>query len=308
MKRNFRLLAIAVVAMVATTFTSCNVDDDFMIEPTVQEDLQTRAVDNPNGTTTITFEDFDDSMLAGPTSLGENYYDYYGYTRVTQINDPDDLFTASANRVVSDWGVTEDFSSGCIALSNWNIYGSNPPGVSNSDWWYSYENQCSVYNTASVSGDNEGAGHNNSDRFAVVYGYVDSYNQGYMQKPSFSFDEEYTLKELWFCNNAYTYGVMKFGNSFGSIGVAQSLESSNGYFKVILECYDGNGVRVATKEQYLAEYRNGYDKVEPVTTWTKWEINVQNVKTVKFNFQGSDTGDWGLNTPAYICIDDITIQ
>lgn len=35
MKRNFRLLAIAVVAMAATTFTSCNVDDDFMIEPTL---------------------------------------------------------------------------------------------------------------------------------------------------------------------------------------------------------------------------------------------------------------------------------
>lgn len=105
MKRNFRLLAIAVVAMAATTFTSCNVDDDFMIEPTVQESLQTRAATNSNGTMSITFDDFPSSMMAGPTSLGENYYDYYGYTRVGTITDG--IFSSSANRVVSDWGVTE---------------------------------------------------------------------------------------------------------------------------------------------------------------------------------------------------------
>jgi hypothetical protein len=32
------------------------------------------------------------------------------------------------------------------------------------------------------------------------------------------------------------------------------------------------------------------------------------VQSVKFNFEGSDSGAYGLNTPAYICIDDITIQ
>lgn len=31
------------------------------------------------------------------------------------------------------------------------------------------------------------------------------------------------------------------------------------------------------------------------------------VTELSFEFSGSRTGDWGLNTPAYICIDDIQI-
>lgn len=67
------------------------------------------------------------------------------------------------------------------------------------------------------------------------------------------------------------------------------------------------GELLATYVQTLADYRNG-KKQDPVTTWTYWPINQANVKTVKLNFSGSDTGDYGLNTPAYICLDDITIE
>lgn len=45
-----------------------------------------------------------------------------------------------------------------------------------------------------------------------------------------------------------------------------------------------------------------------MTTWSYWPINAEGVKTVKFNFTGSDTGDYGLNTPAYLCIDDIVLN
>ena len=78
-------------------------------------------------------------------------------------------------------------------------------------------------------------------------------------------------------------------------------------FQVELECYNENGELLATYVQTLADYRNG-KKQDPVTTWTYWPINLANVKTVKLNFSGSDTGDYGLNTPAYICLDDITIE
>ena len=32
------------------------------------------------------------------------------------------------------------------------------------------------------------------------------------------------------------------------------------------------------------------------------------VNKVVFNFEGSDTGQWGLNTPAYLALDNITIR
>lgn len=314
MKRNLRFLAGAFLLTATALFTGCNSDDDFLMESMDSVTPQTRATDNPDGSITITFDDFSSSMMAGPTSKGENYYSYLGETQIMSISDPNGYFTAVPNRVTSSWGTTEDFSSGCIALSKWNYYGENPStypqnptGTIPTDWWYSWENQCSVYNMASTNAANVNAGHSGSN-FAVVYGYVDAYNQSYMQKPQFTLNDSYTLKGLWYCNSAYTYGVMQNGNAFGKDGVAVSLKDANGYFEVILECYNAAGTLIATKTRKLAEYRSTETQVEPVTTWTYWDINVPNVKTVKFNFQGSDTGDYGLNTPAYICIDDITIE
>ena len=61
MKKNFRFMAMAVVAMAATVFTGCSSDDDFLT-PYEESAIQTRATPNPDGTTTITFDDFASSM------------------------------------------------------------------------------------------------------------------------------------------------------------------------------------------------------------------------------------------------------
>jgi ribosomal protein S13 len=144
--------------------------------------------------------------------------------------------------------------------------------------------------------------------FGVVYGYVDAYNQAWMAKPEFYFNVPRKLVGLWICNTSYTYGVITYGNQFGSTGVATPLKEMKGYFQVNLECYDANGGLIRTYKRLLADYRNGQQQVDPITTWDYWEINAEGVQSVKFNFEGSDSGAYGLNTPAYICIDDITIQ
>lgn len=68
MKKNFRFMAMAVVAMAATVFTGCSSDDDFLT-PYEESAIQTRATPNPDGTTTITFDDFASSMMAMTTFL-----------------------------------------------------------------------------------------------------------------------------------------------------------------------------------------------------------------------------------------------
>ncbi len=309
MKKNFRFLAMAVVAMAAAVFTGCSSDDDFLT-PYEESAIQTRANSNPDGSYTITFDDFDSTMMAMPTSYGANYYGSVGsYPKVTSISDG--VFTSTVNTISGSTA----FWNGGIALSKWNIMSNptdttnitKPSGALSKDWWYSYNNQMSVYNTASTDGANNNAGRSGSN-FGVVYGYKDSYNSQWMDKPSFTLDDSYDLCGLWYCNSSYVYGVMTNGNKFGNIGVAGSMAGTNGYFEVILECYDATGNLIDTKTKLLADYRIGNTQVTPVTTWTYWPINVEGVKTVKFNFTGSDTGAYGLNTPAYLCIDDIVIK
>ena len=97
MKKNFRFMAMAVVAMAATVFTGCSSDDDFLT-PYEESAIQTRATPNPDGTTTITFDDFASSMMAMTTSYGANYYGNVGsYTQVKEIADPDGVFMSEIN-------------------------------------------------------------------------------------------------------------------------------------------------------------------------------------------------------------------
>ena len=46
MKKNFRFLAMAVLAMAAAVFTGCSSDDDFLA-PYEESAIQTRATPNP---------------------------------------------------------------------------------------------------------------------------------------------------------------------------------------------------------------------------------------------------------------------
>lgn len=317
MKKSFRFLAMAVVAMAAAVFTACTADDDYFVEPQQNKtDPETRSVINPDGTIMITFDDFDESMMAY-TPRADNYYSYYGFTgdnQITSIYDPMYTFVSDMNTVTNQYGTFTEFSSGAIALSKYNYRTDETAGQSG-NWWYTWDNQCSVYNTDSEDGANANAGHSGSN-FAVVYGYSDKKNEEWMKQPEFYFDMPYTFKGLWYCNTSYTYGVIENGNKFGTSGTATALKDlkdsegrNSGYFEVVIECYDIDGNLIATKTKLLADYRYDHPTVKPVTAWTYWDIDVEGVQSVKFNFTGSDIDpDYGLNTPAYICIDDIIVK
>lgn len=61
-------------------------------------------------------------------------------------------------------------------------------------------------------------------------------------------------------------------------------------------------------EFYLADYRfadNSEDYI--VTDWTLLDLtSLGNVDHLLLSLSSSDTGDFGMNTPAYVCVDDIT--
>ena len=185
---------------------------------------------------------------------------------------------------------------------------TKPSGPLAQDWWYSYNNQCSVYNSESTDGSNQGAGAAGSNTFAVMYGYQDSYNTSYMSKPYFTLSSPKNVSSMYICNSSYAYGVMKYGNKFGNTGTAVSLESAKGWFKVTATGYRQDGT-TQTVERYLCDYRDGSSTYKTLsTTWEEWRLGLTNVVKVEFNFEGSDTGAYGLNPPAYLCIDNITIN
>lgn len=307
------LFGVAVVASV--TITSCSSEDE-PFDTMPQGEVSSRSGER-DAAYVITFED-GTRTLAGPTSYGANLYNgtYSSYIYRFIGND---RFTCGINTKNG----TTVFSNGGIVLSQWNMM-SNPadmdavthaPDIERlpTDWWYSYYNQCSVYNAKSVDGSNEKAGASNSNTFAVVYGYRDAYNSQWMDKPYFTFTSPKSISSLYLCNTAYTYGVIKNGNAWydekGQVsGHAQSLVDQKGWFKITATGYDKNGNALKTSEFYICDYRPGSETYKEISsTWEEWSLSMSNVYKVEFNFEGSDNGDYGLNTPAYICIDNITV-
>lgn len=305
---------VAVTAIATTAFTSCSSDEEDFLDYAAQqsESPLSRAAATDNDIT-IGFEDYGNIPLAGPTSYGDNLYASYSGTKFTTGS----ITLENGNKI--NFGINNmggySFWNGGVALSNWAIMSNDDaPAGSASDWWYSYLNQCSVYNIY-AGGNQEEAGADGSDVFAVVYGYQDDNNAAYTSLPQISFDNPVSLKSLEYCNSSYVYGVLQNGNQFGDsiiVNVPQ-LELSKGYFQVHILCYDENNNLIVEKTKYLADYQTGNTRVEPVAQWTLWDLTdsennpIENVKTIKFNFSGSDNSDWGLNTPAYICIDNIKI-
>lgn len=65
-----------------------------------------------------------------------------------------------------------------------------------------------------------------------------------------------------------------------------------------------------TVEFYLADYRfedNTQDYI--VTDWIWLDLNaLGNVTELSFELSSSDMGDWGMNTPAYFCMEDLRVN
>ncbi|MEG0038449.1 MAG: DUF4465 domain-containing protein [Bacteroides sp.] len=310
MRKQFRFLAMFAVTSTALVVSSCSQEDDYLINDAIQHSQTRTHTDGEY--TVIDFENDPSILLAGPTSYGENLYAAYSdakFTSWTSTLPRGKTCTFGLNSINGAF----NFYNGGIAISNWNIM-SNPAGKTG-DWWYSYLNQCSVYNTASVDAANQGAGHGNSNNFGIMYGYSDDFNASYMANAQFYFSPgtQYIIQKMHICNSSYTYGVMKYGNQFGASGSAVSLEEAKGYFKVLAYGFDANGNATnggRPVEKYLADYRIGTTPIIAISTqWIEWDLSALGaVNKVKFNFVGSDSGAYGLNTPAYLCIDDIYLH
>lgn len=289
MKIDFRYCAMFLA--LGACFSSCSDDDS----------------DN-RSFVTVTFENTG-GILAGPTSYGANLYYGYEGTQYSGAEVPvtDDV-KLQFGLNVSSWTGQKDFYGGGLILSNWNCR-SNSVGKENTNWWYSYENQCSVYNTKSPDGANSGAGANDSNTFAIAFGYDAPESSNGAAKLTFTGKAEFPLVSIQVCNTSYAFGTMLYGNPFGNTPDKDLLEAK-GWFKVQFYGYDSNGNPTnggRPVELYLADGRT--DKSFILDSWTICDLTpLGKVNSVKINFDGSDKGQYGINTPTYVALDDLVIE
>ena len=296
-----RVLLVAALAVGVMGYSSCSKDKGGAV------------TEEPNKTVTVTFEDAPDNVLASDES-GKNLYS--GAPQGTQVTTgyymkaTDVTYVQFPINYVKEYDGTwrYEFYNGGWAVSRFT-------NVEKGDW----TNQCSVYS--------KGGGHD-SRTFAVcnsteINGAVSKCAKisitdkvGYTKtrdgEPGTGKAKLGKFNSVWVCNTTYAYIIMKEGNKYTN----GSLQSHNGWFKVVFRALDAKGMLVPGKqvEYYLANFdasrrdASGLDgKIRE--GWNQVDLSPlgDNVAALVVGFDGSDKGGVGLNTPTSVAIDDLNV-
>lgn len=144
-------------------------------------------------------------------------------------------------------------------------------------------------------------GRNGSEKFAIVYCAETIMGPDYTSAIAFPAATEKTVDHLYVTNSTYAVLSMLNGDSF-----AKKFAGGD-WFKLTVTGYNKGGGKIGTVDFYLADYRDG--KSDIIQQWTKLDLtSLGAVNKLTFTLSSSDTGTYGMNTPAYFCMDDIAIR
>ncbi len=245
------------------------------------------AVDNVTGSqpTTLGFEDVgaelgNESYWNGPAESGAERPGQHGDTVV------DGHFTSDGLQFNNVHSLTYG------STVNWSY--SNTTDTETAD----YSNQYSA-----VAGSGAGA----SPTYGVAYYDASRYEL----PPTISktpATDRLRFQSLQVTNTTYTAASLRHGDGFAkAFGGASGNDPD--WFLLTITGRDAAGMSVGAVDFYLADYRfhdNNLDYI--VDTWTEVDLrSLQEAVSLEFSLSSSDTGDFGMNTPAYVAVDKITM-
>jgi len=189
--------------------------------------------------------------------------------------------------------------SGATFSNNFNTDWSSWAGFSVSaevdDSTAGWMNQYSVF---------AGSGANSSQKFAVYYPHGE-----------ITFSVPTQLVSIAVTNTTYAALSMRdgddFGKQFGSIyNAAGELDGTDGkdFFKLTIIGVDADDEVTGEVEVYLADYRSN-DSLEHyiLDTWQTVDLAaLGSVTKILFELESSDVAPWGIWTPEYFALDDLT--
>jgi len=151
-----------------------------------------------------------------------------------------------------------------------------------------------------------GEGYDGSSNFALMY--VSPYNAGNYLKITGDYENGSVVEGFYVTNNTYAYISMRDGDTY-----AKKFGGDDGndpdWFKLTVYGYL-NGIFTGEAGFYLADYRfadNDSDYI--VTDWKWFDLSgLGTVDSLVFALSSSDTGQYGMNTPAYFCMDNLILE
>lgn len=120
---------------------------------------------------------------------------------------------------------------------------------------------------------------------------------------------------FYITNTTYAAKVVKYGNLFSrafgdttGTGCGCPQGSYPDWFKVVVRGYKNGTMLNDSVEFYLADYRFSNNALDYIVWNWQWVdcSSLGPVDSIQFFMSSSDTGPWGMNTPAFFSIDNLT--
>jgi hypothetical protein len=142
-----------------------------------------------------------------------------------------------------------------------------------------------------------GSGAGPSEKYAVLYSF---------SADTIEFIIPAKITNIAVSNSTYAYYTMKNGNDF-SKKFGGPTGNDPDYFALFFSVVDSKGKRMNFKALALADYTFSDNNLDYISKeWEYYDLSsVGPVKYLIFNFASSDTSSYGINTPTYVCIDNI---
>ena len=140
-----------------------------------------------------------------------------------------------------------------------------------------------------------GGGADGSDNYAIAWLPLDWMGNYDVLPVQITFDAPTEILGASFTNTTYAYWAMVQGD-----GPARAFLEDD-YLKLSISGLDSAGQKTNTIEFLLGSGRT------IIEDWTWVNLSALGVVSrIEFNIEGSDVGNWGLNTPAYFAMDNLT--
>lgn len=111
---------------------------------------------------------------------------------------------------------------------------------------------------------------------------------------------------MYITNSTYTYKTLLNGDAFTKkFGGASGNDPD--YFRLRITGVNAKKDTTGAIVFYLADFRPADHRDDYIIRkWTWVDLSVLgNISEIRFSLESTDSGPWGMNTPAYFCIDDL---
>ncbi|MCT4583164.1 MAG: DUF4465 domain-containing protein [Flavobacteriales bacterium] len=188
------------------------------------------------------------------------------------------------------------FTGGLTMNNQWN----SQYGYLSDGWVFSNKTDDTTQQLAGAYHSYAGGGANNSSNYAVSY-------IGGGQIIQLENNTEATFTSIDVTNNNYAALSMLNGDN-----LAKKFGGTTGddedWFLLDIIGYTANGNVVDTIKFYLADYRfsdNSQDYI--IKDWTSVDLSsLGAINKIRFELSSTDNGQFGMNTPAYLAIDNVS--